>query len=694
MDLPASILHRRDLLFNRELSWLEFNRRVLEEAHDDTHPLLERLKFIAIFSSNLDEFFMIRVAGLKNEIDEDDADPSLDGMMPDEQLREISGRLRPLLADQTACLRHEIVPRLEANGIRLASLAQLSAAERVTLTAYFIENVFPVLTPQAVDPAHPFPYVSSLSLNLGLMVGPDDDAGAAGKAVSRPTDSGPRFVRIKLPPAVPRLVPVGDGQTRYVFLEDLIVANAGKLFPGMHISQCHAFRVTRDADIEILEDEAGDLLRVMEQRLRRRRFGEAVRLEVATTMPAGMVDYLTASLELTTDDVYAVEAPLCLRDLMALYDLPRPDLRDTPLSLPLPAPLAKKECVFDVIRRQDILLHHPYTPYSAVTDFINTAATDPDVLALKMCLYRTGQHSPVVQALMEASARGKQVAVLVELKARFEEENNIAWARQLERAGVHVVYGLLGLKTHCKVALVVRREGHLLRRYVHLATGNYNPTTARIYTDVGLFTADPEIGADATDLFNFLTGYSRQQSYRRLLVAPVNLAERTLQLIGREAGHGRSGRIIAKMNSLTDTQLIRALYEASQAGVSIDLIVRGICCLRPGVAGLSETIRVISIVGRFLEHSRIFYFANGGADEIYFGSADWMSRNLEHRVEVVAPIDDGSLRRKLKEDVLDVYLRDNVKARRLLPDGTYERIRSREGEQEVDSQRAFAGHPV
>jgi polyphosphate kinase len=668
-------------LFNRELSWLEFNRRVLEEAQDAETPLLERLKFLAIFSSNLDEFFMVRVSGLLEEL-EAGVGPSPDGMSPAAQLKEISARLRPMVAEQMRCLREEVLPGLEAHGVRITSYRNLDEAEREVADRYFFESVFPILTPQAVDPGHPFPYVSNLSLNLGVMVEPDEkDAHAAA-----------RFARIKLPPIVPRLVPVDASGTKFVFLAGLVAANAASLFPGMRVGRCHLFRVTRDADFEIREDEAADLLRAVQQNLRQRRFGDTVRLEVAAAMPPEMVEYLTTSLDLTPQEVYAVEGPLNLPDLMQLYALERPELKDRPLQVSVPAPLRKAGAAFDAIRRGDVLLHHPYTSYTAVTDFITNAARDPDVLAIKMCLYRTGKQSPIVQALIEAVERGKQVAVLVELKARFDEESNIGWARRLEEAGVHVVYGLVGLKTHSKLTLVVRREGGELRRYVHVATGNYNPTTSRNYTDLGIFTADEEIGADASNLFNYLTGYSRFKDYGCLLVAPVNLRERMTALIRREVAHarvGRPARLVAKMNSLTDVGIINELYDASRAGVKIDLIVRGMCMLRPGVAGLSENVRVRSIVGRFLEHSRVYYFANGGDEELYTGSADWMSRNLDRRVEVVAPVKDAGLRKFLKEVVLDTYLRDNVKARELQPDGSYARVRPRDGEENFDSQTFF-----
>ncbi len=685
VPLPQSLLHQPQFLFNRELSWLEFNRRVLEEALDRAQPLLERLKFLAIFATNLDEFFMIRVSGLQEEVEDGVVEPSPDGLTPAEQLKAICERLRPLLAAQMDCLRQDVLPALRAGGIVVSGYAELSEDERHALNLYFIEHVFPVLTPQAVDPAHPFPYISSLTLNLAVMI--DADEGAAGA----------RFARVKVPPLVPRLVSVGAAGAHFVWLEDLIAANVAMLFPGVQTGACHLFRVTRDADLEIREDEAGDLLRMVEQQLRRRRFGDAVRLEVAATMPAEMTQYLTTSLELTPDDVYTIDGPLNIPDLMRLYGLERTELKDQPLQATIPAAIKQHASIFAAIKQQDILLHHPYTAYTTVTDFIHTAAHDKDVLAIKMCLYRTGQNSPIVQALIEASEQGKQVAALVELKARFDEENNIEWARRLEQAGVHVVYGVLGLKTHCKLTLVVRREEHGLQRYVHVATGNYNPTTSRIYTDLGLFTADESIGADATELFNYLTGCSRQTTYRRLLVAPVNLRARMTELIARETRHaqaGRTARIIAKLNSLTDLGIIRALYEAAQAGVQIDLIVRGVCALRPGVPGLSEHIRVLSVVGRFLEHSRIFYFANDGAAEVYIGSADWMHRNLDRRVEVVVPVRDPRLTKYLRDEVLETYLHDKTKARYLQADGAYVRQRATTGDPAVDAQAYFAAGNV
>jgi polyphosphate kinase len=630
---------------------------------------------------------MIRVSGLKEQIEEGVTDLSLDGLTPSAQLKLINERLRPILAQQVACFKDDLLPALAKHGIVITPYRALSDRERRTLSTYFMENVFPVLTPQAVDPSHPFPYISNLSLNLGVMIEPIESSDAT------ENEAPPRFVRVKVPPLVPRLVSVGGEQsTEFILLEELIAANIEVLFPGMRASELHPFRVTRDADIEIREDEANDLLQAVERELRKRRFGTAVRLEVAASMPGEMVRYLASSLRLSADDVYSIDGPLNLPDLMALYKLEQPMLKDKTLIASVPPAFRTEESMFDIIKRHDVLVHHPYNSFSSVVDFITAAANDPDVLAIKMTLYRTGPDSPVVKALMEASEKGKQVAVLVELKARFDEESNIEWARRLERVGVHVVYGLLGLKTHCKLALVVRREGSSLNRYVHLGTGNYNPATARIYTDIGLFTADEHFGADATELFNYLTGYSKQSEYRRLLVAPLNLRDRVTALIEREMDHhknGRPARIIAKVNSLTDTKLVRALYEASQSGVPIDLIVRGVCTLRPGVPGLSDTIKVTSIVGRFLEHSRIFYFQNGGEDDVYIGSADWMQRNLDRRVELLVPIEDPRWKKHLKEEVLDICLRDNVKARRLQPDGNYERVPVVDGAERIDAQSHF-----
>ncbi len=689
----ARNLRQQHLLINRELSWIEFNRRVLEEALDPRHPLLERLKFLAIFSSNLDEFFMVRVSGLQEAVEGGFGERSPDGLTASEQLKAIRTALKPLLDQQMRCLKEEIIPALTASDIVITRYADLSKRARKNVDNYFLHNVFPILTPQAVDPGHPFPYLSNLSLNRGVMVAPlptkrSDPANPLKEA---------RFARIKLPPMVPRLIPIDDKGNTFTFLGSLVAANIQTLFPNMRTGKCHLFRVTRDADFEIKEDEASDLLRTMQQHVRRMRFGDAIRLEVAATMPKDMVAFLMESLELTADDVYVIDGPFNIPDLMQLYDLDRPDLKDRPLQLTTPEALGLGEEVFPALKRQDVLLHHPYTAYATVTNFINAAAADPDVAAIKICLYRTGRNSPIVKALIDAVERGKQVAALVELKARFDEESNIEWARRLEQAGVHVVYGMVGLKTHCKLTLVVRREGQELQRYVHLGTGNYNPTTSRIYTDLAIFTADEEIVTDASNLFNALTGFSEFEDYNCLLVAPRNLRKRTLKLIQREIAHakaGRPARIIAKINSLTDLAVIRALYSASEAGVSIDLIVRGICMLRPGVPEVSTNIHVRSIVGRFLEHSRLFYFGNNGKEEMFIGSADWMFRNLSRRVEVLVPIKDQRIKQFLKDTVLAFYLKDTVNARELQTDGSYVRVRPTEGEKRFDSQLELEGKGI
>jgi polyphosphate kinase len=691
LPLPETLLRSRDLLFNRELSLLQFFSRVLEEAEDDREPPLERLKFLAILTSNVDEFFMIRVSGLKEEQEQEVVATSTDGRTPDEQLAEIRRHILGMSVRQTRCLRDDVLPRLKEHGIEIAAFKSLSKEEKDGLAKYFEDEIFPVLTPQGVDPSHPFPYISGLSLNIGVMVAP---VAAHGITRSLTGKAQPRFVRIKVPPNAPRLVRVGQSPGKFVLIEDLIISHSDMLFPRMAVGGAHLFRVTRDADVDVRDYEADDLLQSMEQTLRKRRFGKAVRVEVAQGMPQQMLDLLKQELELTDEDVYETVGPLDMTGLMQLYKLDRPDLKDRPLASVVPPRLKRAGSIFDAIRKRDAFLHHPYNSYSTVVDFMEQAAKDPDVVAIKMCLYRTGHKSPVPKALIAASEAGKQVTALVELKARFDEEANIEWAKKLEKSGVHVVYGILGLKTHCKVALVLRREEAGLRRYVHIATGNYNPVTASVYTDFSLLTADDDIGADAGELFNFLTGFSRQKEYRRLLVAPVNMKERMLELIARERDHhlaGRPARITAKLNRIADVQVIRALYEASQAGVPIELIVRGVCMLRPGVAGLSETITVRSVVGRFLEHSRVYRFENGGEEEMYVGSADWMSRNLDRRLEVLAPVLDPKIRRYLRDTVLAAYLRDNTKARLLRPDGTYGRIPRASGEEEFNSQLSFEG---
>lgn len=676
-------------VFNRDLSQLEFFKRVLEEATDKSVPLLERLKFLAVLNSNLDEFFMVRVSGLKEMLDIKDFQPMPGELMPADQLRVIREKVLPMVEAQVKCLQESVLPELAKHGVEIVEYDGLSAREKKVLNNYFMKNVFRVLTPLAVDPAHPFPHIANLSLNIGLTVEVDSNP-------DEPVTMGslPRFVRIKVPPVVPRLIPVGESGHRFVLLEELIDANLHSVFPSMRLSKSFLFRVTRDADVEIRDDKAADLLGRIKESLRERRFGNAVRLEVSSSMPGMMIQYLTESLNIQSDDVYVMGGILGVGDLMQLYGLDIPELRDKPIRMTVPAPLSKKRPVFDAIKQQDILLHHPYTSYTTVTEFIQAAAKDPKVLAIKICLYRTGKNSPIPEALIEASERGKQVTAVVEIKARFDEENNIEWASRLVEAGVHVVYGLVNLKTHSKVALVIRSEAHGLQTYVHIATGNYNPTTSKVYTDLGLLTANADIGDDATDLFNYMTGFSRPREYTHLMVAPVNLRERMLSLIEREIDHaqaGRPARIAAKINRLTDLEIIDALYRASQAGVPIDLIVRGSCMLRPGVPGLSETVHVRSVVGQFLEHSRIFYFANGGEEDVYIGSADWMTRNLDRRVEVVTPILDPTLKRHLKNVVIAAYLKDNVKARILNADGEYERVPTAEGEPPFNSQLHFEG---
>lgn len=683
-------------MFNREVSWLEFDRRVLEQGMNDNLPVLERLKFLSIFSSNLDEFFMIRVSGLKEQIEEGVGELSPEGLSPTEQLKEVRYRLRPMLRKQASYLAKSVFPTLAKAGIKIEPYRSLSAKERKRLDKYFHDNIFPILTPQSVDSSHPFPYISNLSLNLGLFIEPN--RGATQRNLKH-LFKQKRFARIKLPTSVPRFIAITEGKSRFALLEEIIAANARFLFPNMRVGEGFLFRVTRDADIEIREDEAGDLMRSLERELQRRRFRFPVRLEVSAAMPEKMLKLLTGGIGLDDLDVYKIDGFVDVPDLIQLYSLDKPQLKDRPMPAIQPSLLLEKKNVFEVLKKRDVLLHHPYTSFSAVTDFLSQSAEDPRVQAIKICLYRTGKDSPIVRSLMRASQNGKQVTAVVELKARFDEENNIEWARRLENEGVHVVYGISSLKTHSKVLLVIRREGDKLVRYVHVATGNYNPTTARQYTDLGLLTSDQEIGNDATGLFNFLTGYSQQTDYERMLVAPVNLRERFVEMVRREAANARGGnksRIILKLNSLTDTEMIEELYQASCAGVEIDLIVRGICGLRPGVKGLSENIKVRSIVGRFLEHSRIYYFSNGGenaAEEMYIGSADWMYRNLDRRVEVVVPIIDDEIKKYLKEEVLEVYLRDNLNTSTLRADGTYRKITPGNSEF-FDSQMFFAGKDI
>jgi polyphosphate kinase len=656
-------------ILNRELSWIDFSARVLHEARDGRNPLLERVKFLAIFAGILDEFFQVRVSGLRRQAASNRSYISTDGMTPAEQLDAIRHRVRELVAEHST-LWTQLRGELAHEGILILDYDAVPEHHE-TLRRRFHDEIFPVLTPLAVDPGHPFPYISTLSLSIAVGLR-DPDTGEK------------RFARVKIPPLLPRLFEVE--RDKFVLLDQVIEANLDELFRGMEILETHLFRVTRDADIAIEEDEADDLLLAIEEEIRRRRFGEAVRLEVERSMPEVTRQILSKGIGVLDDDVYEVAGMLDLTALWQLVDLDRPDLKSPPYTPVIPPRLVPHEDdepvdVFAQVRSGDLLVHHPYESFSAsVERFIAQAANDPDVLTIKQTLYRTSGDSPIVQNLIKAAERGKQVVVLVEIKARFDEEANIVWARRLEQAGAHVVYGLVGLKTHSKVALVVRREAGGLRRYVHIGTGNYNSKTARSYTDIGLLSCREELGADVTDLFNSLTGLSRQRVFRRLIVAPTTLRSRFLELVEREATNGRAGtpaRIILKINSLVDTQMVDALYDASNAGVQIDCIVRGACCLVPGVEGLSENIRVRSVIGEFLEHSRIWMFANGGRPEWYIGSADLMERNLDRRVEVVTPVEDIEAQARLAR-IVDVMLADNRRSWQLGADGSWQRTETLE----------------
>lgn len=669
---------------NRDLSWIEFNKRVLDEALHPGLPLLERIKFISIFCSNLDEFYMIRVSGIKEQIAANISEVTIDGLTPQRTLHEIEKEVRPLVDNLQEYWNHHIVPELEDSGVTVTSCSKLTSSERARLSEYFEEQIFPVLTPLALDPGRPFPYISNLSLSLAVTI--------------KDTEGETRFARVKVPGILPRLLRIdtilarpedngNNGEIRLIWLEDLIKSNIGRLFPKMKILEAYCFRLTRDTDIEIQEDEADDLLEQIEENIKQRMFGNVVRLEVDREMPAKMIETIVTNLEIQYSDVYPLVPPLGLSDVMSLYSLPLSQIKEKPYIPKLPK-IFEEENIFQVIKQRDVLLHHPYDSFKPVVDFIKQASRDPDVLAIKQTLYRVGKNSPVVAALIEAAENRKQVAVLVELKARFDEENNIYWAKQLESVGVHVVYGLIGLKTHAKMTLVVRREQHQLTRYVHVATGNYNASTAKLYTDLGLLTCNEDICNDVSDIFNILTGYSAQKDFRQVAVAPINLRQKIEQLISREiewAKQGKKARIIVKVNSLVDPDIIGYLYEASQAGVEIDLIVRGICCLVPGLPGISENIRVRSIVGRYLEHSRIFYFFNNGEEDLYISSADIMQRNLDRRVELMTPVFDRSIKNYLRNTVLEIYLHDNVKARILDPDKKYT-LAPRETIEELSAQ--------
>jgi polyphosphate kinase len=675
---------------NRELSLLEFQERVLEEAQDESNPVLERVKFLAILGSNMDEFYMVRVSGILKQVEAQILDLGPDGLTPREALAAIRKRAIELSDAAHKCFTRKILRRLDKAGIHILDYGKLNKVQKERADDYFREVIYPVLTPLALDPGHPFPHISNLSLNLAIVI-----KDAKGRE---------KFARLKVPDTLPRLVPVKrssggvrvDGtvphQHYFVWLEQLIAANLGLLFPGMTVIASYPFRIIRDADVEIQELEAEDLLETMKQSIRRRKFGEVVSVSITEEMPAAIRELLIDNLEIDQANLMVQPNPLGLASLWQVYNnVERYDLKYPPYTPTIVRPFANAALasdIFDVIRQGNVLLHHPYDSFNPVIDFLNAAARDPNVLAIKQSLYRVGQNSPVVEALLEASERGKQVAVLVELKARFDEESNIGWANALEQQGVHVVYGVVGLKTHSKIAMVIRKEGDAIRRYVHLATGNYNGITAQTYEDLGMFTCDEAIGADATDLFNYLTGYSTKQDYRKLLVAPVNLRQRLEGFIRREMAQAKDGhkaRMILKVNAVVDAPMIQLLYEASQAGVKIDLLVRGMCCLRPGIKGLSENIAVTSLVGRYLEHSRIFYFLNGGKEEVYLGSADLMPRNLDHRVEAVFPLERPEHVRYIC-DVLDIYLKDSLRARVMQPNGTYKRLKPSSLSDGVDTQ--------
>ena len=667
---------------NRELSLLEFQQRVLDEARDGRNRLLERVKFLSIVCSNLDEFFMVRVAVLKQKLAAGSSDLSVDGRTTAEQLSAVHMRVESLMEGLYDCFRKQLLPGLARHDVQIVDYSALNDRERGDLERYYTETIFPVLTPLAFDPGRPFPHISNLSLNLAIVLNGD---------VERK-----HFARVKVPQQLPQLVAVPEAKNRkrpvlkFVWLEQIIAANLESLFPGMQVVEAHAFHVTRDAEIAIKELESDDLLETVEEAVWRRRFRKPVRLVTADSITPAVLRILIENLKVNPADVFHVDGPIDLGRLRQFPNVDRPRLKDPPFE-PFSPPdfsMQAEEDIFSVIRRGDRLLHHPFQSFQPVIDLLRKAAHDPDVLAIKMTLYRVGLNSPVVKALLEAIENGKQVAVLLELKARFDEESNIEWARALEREGVHVVYGLVGLKVHSKIALIVRREHDGIRRYVHLGTGNYNPATARSYTDLSLFTADPEIGADATDLFNYLTGYSRKSNFRRLLVAPLTLRRQMVELISREIALGERGRLIFKMNALEDKEMIQLLYTASRAGVKVDLIVRGLCCLRPGIPGVSENITVRSILGRFLEHSRIFYFGNGGKDEVFMGSADLMPRNLDRRVELMIPVISRKIVRHLRDTILQRYLADNQTVRIGKADGTYEA--SPAGSE--DSQSWFMAH--
>jgi len=685
-NLPSSTL-----VLNRELSLLEFQRRVLDEALDERNPVLERLKFLAIFGSNMDEFFMVRVSGIRKQVEARIMDVFPDGLTPPEALAAMRKVSLELYGNALQYFNKKLVPKLDKEGVHILDYPKLSEVQAKKVNDYFHEVVYPVLTPLALDPGHPFPHISNLSLNLAIVI--KDKKGHEKFARLKVPDTLPRFVAIKRSSGGSRKDGTIPHHHYFVWLEQVIMENLAPLFPGLEVVAAYPFRIIRDADVEIQEIEADDLLETMQQSIRKRKFGSVVQVEIHDNMPNTIRQLLIDNLEIRENDVYVSPAPLGLSSLWQIYgNVERHDLK-----FPVYHPVVPKVFenamlagdIFEAIKRGNILMHQPYDSFNPVVDFLKAAARDPNVLAIKQTLYRVGQNAPVVEALLEASEHGKQVAVLVELKARFDEESNIGWAKMLEEAGVHVVYGLVGLKTHCKVTMVVRKEGEGIRRYLHLGTGNYNAVTARIYEDIGIFTCDDAMGADVTDLFNYLTGYSTKQHFKKLLVAPVNLRMGLEKLIWREIEHAKAGRpahLIFKVNSVVDPMFIELLYEASQAGVKVDLLARGMCCLRPGIKGVSDNIKVTSIVGRYLEHSRVFYFHNNGKEEIYMGSADLMRRNQDHRVEVVFPVEDPEHVNYLRHAMLATYLSDNMRARVMKSDGTFVRLKPPSESKAVDVQ--------
>lgn len=689
--------HLPEYYENRELSWLKFDARVLNEAKDKSIPLLERLKFVSITSSNLDEFFMVRVASLKDMVHADYRKRDIAGMTASEQLDRINTATRKLVESQYNTYNRSLVPLMAANGIHIIEkYEELTAEQAVYVDRYFEEDVYPVLTPMAVDASRPFPLIRNKTLNIAALLSSKKD---------EKHKDAVEFATVQVPGVLPRLVPIPadtsensgevEGRT-FILLEQIIEKNIDKLFLNYHVLCAHPYRVMRNADLPIDEDEAADLLKEIQKQLKKRQWGEVIRLEVEASVDKKLLRFLKDELKVAEEDIFQISGPIDLTFLMKMYGLSGCDsLRYEPYKPQRVPEIEPGEDIFEAIRVGDILLHHPYETFDPVVDFIRQAASDPDVLAIKQTLYRVSGNSPIIASLAQAAENGKQVSVLVELKARFDEENNIVWAKKLEQAGCHVIYGLVGLKTHSKIALVVRREEDGIRRYVHLGTGNYNDSTAKLYTDCGIFTCNEAIGEDATAVFNMLSGYSEPLSWNELVLAPIWLRTRFMRLIARETKHAREGkpaRIVAKMNSLCDEGIIAALYEASAAGVEIELIVRGICCLKVGIPGISENIHVRSIVGNFLEHSRIFFFLNDGEEEIYMGSADWMPRNLDRRVEILFPVLDDTLKEKVKH-ILDVELADNTKAHVLKPDGEYEKI-DRRGKVLVNSQKQFCEEAV